>query len=60
MTDIFTGSNHSFCKVESKNKPLRYFAWGQNNYGQLGLGAQGVINYGDEITWLKGKQVIDM
>jgi len=55
VTDIFTGSNHSFCKVESKNKPLRYFAWGQNNYGQLGLGAQGVINYGDEITWLKGK-----
>lgn len=37
VLDIYTGSNHCFCKCEKKGE-LVYYAWGLNNWGQLGLG----------------------
>lgn len=43
VTDIFTGAYHSFCKVSLKirgkaERVSEIFAWGLNNYGQLGIG----------------------
>lgn len=36
VDDIFTGKNHAFCKV-TERKTTKYYAWGQNNFGQLGI-----------------------
>mmetsp|Transcript_49913 Transcript_49913/g.57474 ORF Transcript_49913/g.57474 Transcript_49913/m.57474 type:complete len:656 (-) Transcript_49913:138-2105(-) len=42
VEDIFTGAYHSFCKVSVKKKDqepkTEIYAWGLNNYGQLGIG----------------------
>lgn len=39
VKDIYTGSNHSFCRVENK-KGVFYYGWGLNNWGQLGVGSR--------------------
>ena len=36
--DIFTGGNFSFLAVKSKDNKIRIKGWGDNTYGQLGLG----------------------
>ena len=43
VVDVYTGGYHSFLKQSkieknSKKKNVRIFAWGLNNYGQLGIG----------------------
>lgn len=42
VEDVFTGGYHSFCKVLVKKKgqadKTEIYAWGLNNYGQLGIG----------------------
>jgi regulator of chromosome condensation len=60
VLDIYTGSNHCFCKCEKKGE-LTYYAWGLNNWGQLGLGYQlEDLCLGEEVTFLKGKHVKDI
>ena len=36
VEDLWCGGYHSFAKVK-KNKEWRYYAWGLNKHGQLGL-----------------------
>ena len=42
VKDVFTGAYHSFCKVSTNKKgqdpKTDIYAWGLNNYGQLGIG----------------------
>lgn len=38
VVDVYTGGYHSFVKVEKKDNKFAYYAWGLNNYGQLGIG----------------------
>lgn len=62
VQDIYTGSNHCFCKVEKKGQ-LYYYGWGLNNWGQLGFGFRSEdeqLCLGDEIFSLRNKQVKDI
>lgn len=69
VEDVFTGGYHSFVKQkkkvlnkETKNKEDRsiIFAWGLNNYGQLGIGNTENTYKLQEIEKFRDMDIIDM
>jgi regulator of chromosome condensation len=63
VIDVFTGGYHSFVKVEKKIKQesqLAYYAWGLNNYGQLGIGSTGDSLVPTEIVSFRGHDIVDI
>ena len=62
VVEIYTGSNHAFCK-EIKGGRAYYYGWGMNNWGQLGLGKRaddGEVVLGQEVEFLRNSDVIDI
>ena len=60
VIDVFTGGYHSFVKVEKKDRSFIYYAWGLNNYGQLGIGNTQDVLVPTEITEFGGKNIINI
>jgi regulator of chromosome condensation len=65
VVDVFSAGYHSFIKQQKASKKkdaldTRYFTWGLNNYGQLGLGAQENQFTPTEIDELAGKNIVQI
>jgi regulator of chromosome condensation len=65
VLDIYTGGYHSFMKKVKVNKKKNeittfYFAWGLNNYGQLGIGNLENSVVPTEIIELRNKNIKDI
>lgn len=59
--DIFSGGNHAFLKrFDRKSKKNQIFAWGLNNFGQLGLGHTHNILTPSIVTGLSDHDIIDI
>jgi regulator of chromosome condensation len=56
IEDVWTGQNHSFLK-RMKGDVASYFAWGLNNYGQLGTGDLQTSFIPTEIVEFRGKNI---
>lgn len=42
VQNIWTGGMHCFASVQGRNKGVEYYGWGNNAFGQLGLGKKGI------------------
>ena len=65
VDDIWTGAYHSFLKIKKKMHGIKdkinvYYAWGLNNYGQLGIGGVENTTCPTEIVELRAKNIIEI
>ena len=65
VKDIYTGGYHAFFKCQHKARKGQdshtcYYAWGLNNWGQLGIGTNDQTHQPTEIRSLRDKEVNDI
>lgn len=59
VLDVQCGGYHTLAKVK-RGKHIKYYGWGKNDRGQLGIGNYDDQNYPIEIQRLRNKDIIEM
>jgi len=58
VIDVECGGYHTIVIVRGKNNEKKYYSWGTNDHGQLGIGSFDSQAFPVEIKKLRGKNIV--